>query len=179
MFDKVTVLDEGQQIYFGPARDAKAFFTEIGFDCAPRQTDADFLTPLTSPNERLIRQGFEDKAPRNSEDFANAWKASKEYSRLTQEIEMFNKKYPLGGKSVNEFTASRRAQQSVQQYVSYDCMPCRILRSARRAKSPYTLSLWQQTMLCLDRGFLRLKGDPGLTISRLVANTILSLIVGK
>ncbi len=87
----------------------------MGFDCAPRQTDADFLTSLTSPSERLIREGFEDRTPRTSEDFANVWKASKEYSRLIMEIEAYNQKYPFGGSSVDEFTASRKAQQAVQQ----------------------------------------------------------------
>jgi ATP-binding cassette subfamily G (WHITE) protein 2 (PDR) len=109
----MTVLYGGRQIYFGPAQDTKAFFTEMGFGCAPRQTDADFLTSLTSGNKRLIREGFEGKTLRTSEDFANTWKASKDYSTLTQEIENYEK-YPLGGKSVDEFTASRRSQQAVQ-----------------------------------------------------------------
>ena len=34
-------------------------------------------------------------------------------------------------------------------------------------------------MLCVDRGFQRLKGDASLTISRVVANTILAVVVGE
>lgn len=31
LFDKVLVLDEGEQIYYGPAREAKPFMEELGF----------------------------------------------------------------------------------------------------------------------------------------------------
>ncbi|KAB8294208.1 hypothetical protein EYC80_009642 [Monilinia laxa] len=55
LFDKVTVLYEGRQIYFGPVNEAKEFFIDMGFLCAPYQTTADFLTSLTNPDERLIQ----------------------------------------------------------------------------------------------------------------------------
>jgi ATP-binding cassette subfamily G (WHITE) protein 2 (PDR) len=51
--------------------------------------------------------------------------------------------------------------------------------NSRRAKSPYTLDYFQQVQLCLWRGLLRLKGDPSLTITQLVANFILSVVVGS
>jgi hypothetical protein len=48
----------------------------------------------------------------------------------------------------------------------------------RRVQSPYTLSLYQQVILCIRRGFQRLKGDASVTISRVVGNTALALVVG-
>lgn len=87
----------------------------MGFDCAPRQTTADFLTSLTSPSERVIKPGFGIKTPRNAEEFAIAWKSSQEYARLMLEIEAFNSIYQIGGKSVEAFTASRRSQQAKHQ----------------------------------------------------------------
>ncbi|KAH7400176.1 ABC-2 type transporter-domain-containing protein [Cadophora sp. MPI-SDFR-AT-0126] len=163
VFDKVTVLYEGRQIYFGPCSDAKAYFTNMGFDCAPRQTTADFLTSLTSPSERLIRPGFENRVPRTSEEFSLAWKNSDEYVKLIHDVELYNKKFPIGGPSVASFTASRRAHQAVNQ----------------RVQSPYTLSLYQQVMICVERGFQRLRGDAIITISRVVANSVLALVVGS
>lgn len=68
-FDKVTVLYEGRQIYFGPCNDAKAFFVDMGFDCPERQTIPDFLTSLTSVNERKARPGFEHKVPTTPDEF--------------------------------------------------------------------------------------------------------------
>lgn len=48
-FDKVTVLYEGRQIYFGSTRDAKAYFENLGFDCElPRHENAPCdYTPAT------------------------------------------------------------------------------------------------------------------------------------
>jgi ABC-type multidrug transport system ATPase subunit len=115
VFDKVTVLYEGRQIFFGPCNEAKSYFTNMGFECAPRQTTADFLTSLTSPAERLVKPGFESKTPRTAEEFAIVWKSSQEYSGLMSEIDAFDAAYPIGGKSVDDFVASRRAQQAKQQ----------------------------------------------------------------
>lgn len=115
MFDKVTVLYEGRQIYFGACGEAKAFFTKLGFGCAPRQTDADFLTSLTNPAERIIRPGFEKRTPRTSEEFAAVWERSLEYAKLVQDIELYEKRYPLNGPAVAEFAALHRAQQAGQQ----------------------------------------------------------------
>ncbi|EEB87302.1 hypothetical protein MPER_15408, partial [Moniliophthora perniciosa FA553] len=64
IFDKVTVLYEGHQIYFGRAEAAKQYFVDMGFECPERQTTADFLTSLTNPAERRARPGFEHKVPR-------------------------------------------------------------------------------------------------------------------
>jgi ATP-binding cassette subfamily G (WHITE) protein 2 (PDR) len=33
VFDKVIVLYDGEQIYFGPTEDAKKFFVDMGFHC--------------------------------------------------------------------------------------------------------------------------------------------------
>jgi hypothetical protein len=86
--------------------------------CAPRQTTADFLTSLTSPSERLIRPGFEGQTPHTAEDFAAVWKNSTEYAQLLEDIAAYNERYPLGGRSVADFTASRNLQQATTQYVN-------------------------------------------------------------
>lgn len=44
LFDKVMVLDEGKQIYYGPLKAAKPFMEDIGFLCADGANVADFLT---------------------------------------------------------------------------------------------------------------------------------------
>lgn len=40
LFDKVTVLYLGRQVYFGPIDEAKAYFERMGYYCPPRQTTA-------------------------------------------------------------------------------------------------------------------------------------------
>jgi ATP-binding cassette subfamily G (WHITE) protein 2 (PDR) len=89
----------------------------MGFECVPRQTTADFLTSLTSLSERRIRPGFEARTPRTAEEFVILWKRSSAYAKLQHEIRDYEAKYPLGGKSVLEFTEARRSRQAKYQYV--------------------------------------------------------------
>ncbi|GMG00337.1 unnamed protein product [[Candida] boidinii] len=56
LFDNVTVLYSGRQIYFGPIDKAKQFFIDMGFECPPRQTTSEFLTSITDPNGELQEQ---------------------------------------------------------------------------------------------------------------------------
>ncbi|OAX81322.1 hypothetical protein ACJ72_04341 [Emergomyces africanus] len=162
-FDKVTVLYEGRQIYFGRTDEAKKFFVDMGFECPERQTTADFLTSLTSPVEHVIRAGFEGKTPRTPDEFEAAWKNSAAYAKLLQDIDEYETRYPIGGPSVDKFIESRKAQQSKSQ----------------RVKSPYTLSVSQQIGLCVHRGFQRLRRDMSLTLSALIGNFFMSLILGS
>ncbi|KAI1408621.1 ABC-2 type transporter-domain-containing protein [Hypoxylon sp. FL1857] len=162
-FDKALVLYEGRQIFFGRADAAKQYFINLGFECPARQTTPDFLTSMTSPIERIVRKGFEGKAPRTPDEFAAAWKNSAEYEALQVEIEEYKREHPLNGPDAEAFRASRRQQQAKSQ----------------RLSSPYTLSYWQQIKLCLWRGWQRLIGDPSLTIGALVGNFIMALIIGS
>lgn len=163
VFDKALAIYEGRQIFFGRADEAKQYFEELGFECPARQTTPDFLTSMTSPAERIVRPGFEDKAPRTPDEFAAAWKQSAAYAKLRQEIDEYKQANPINGPGAEEFRSNKRAAQA----------------KAQRLKSPYTLSYAQQIMLCLHRGFQRLVCDPSLTLSQLIANFIMALIVGS
>lgn len=47
LFDKVLVLDEGTQIYYGPMKLARPFMEDLGFICDDSANVADFLTGVT------------------------------------------------------------------------------------------------------------------------------------
>lgn len=128
-----------------------------------RQTTPDFLTSMTSPKERLVRQGFEDKSPRTATEFEERWKNSQQHQQLMLQIEAYESKFSLGGEFLDEFKASRRAQQA----------------SSQTIKSPYTLSYMQQTSLCLWRGWKRLPADPSLAYIQLGGNSIMALVLGS
>ncbi|KFY20922.1 hypothetical protein V491_03314 [Pseudogymnoascus sp. VKM F-3775] len=163
IFDKVVVLYEGRQIYFGKTTEAREYFVNLGFDCPDRQTTADFLTSMTSSQERIVRRGFENKVPCTPDDFARAWRDSPTRVALLKDVDSYNQKYALGGQYLEEFKDSRRAQQSKHQ----------------RVASPFTLSYSGQIALCLRRGFWRLKGDPSLTLTQLFGNSIMGLIISS
>ncbi|KAK4551973.1 Multidrug resistance protein [Recurvomyces mirabilis] len=163
IFDKALVLYEGRQIFFGHCGHARAYFENMGFDCPDRQTTADFLTSMTSPQERVVRAGFEGKVPRTPDEFAAAWKASPERQRLMSDIDAYEQRYPYEGEQYQQFAQSRQAQKA----------------RGQRMKSPYTLSYVQQVNLCLWRGFRRLAGDPSLTFTQLFGNFAMALILGS
>jgi ATP-binding cassette subfamily G (WHITE) protein 2 (PDR) len=111
------VLYEGRQIYFGDISSAKAFFTNLGFECAPRQTTPDFLTSLTNPAERIICPGYEGKTPGTPDEFAAIWHGSAERAKLLREISDFDAQYPLGQPSVDRLKLSRKAIQASSLFV--------------------------------------------------------------
>jgi ABC-type multidrug transport system ATPase subunit len=53
-FDKVLVLDKGEQIFYGPMNDARPFIESMGFICQNSANVADYLTGITVPTEREI-----------------------------------------------------------------------------------------------------------------------------
>lgn len=163
LFDKVCVLYEGEQIYFGRIGEAKQFFVDMGFECPEQQTVPDFLTSLTSASERKAREGFENKVPQSPADFAAVWKRSPQYKALREEIDSFEQRHAFNSESYDKFLQSRRAQQSKH----------------AREKSPYTLSYGDQVKLCLRRGFWRLRADPSLTLTQLFGNFVMALVISS
>ena len=163
LFDKALVLYEGRQIFFGRADEARQYFINLGFECPERQTTPDFLTSMTSPQERLVRAGYENTSPRTPDEFAAAWRNSEAYQRLQAEIEAYKIDHPINGPDAQAFRALKREQQA----------------KGQRAKSPYTLSYKQQVSLCLWRAYRRFLGDPSITVGQLIANIIMGLIVSS
>jgi len=163
LFDKVIVLYEGRQIYFGPANRARQFFEGQGWYCPPRQTTGDFLTSVTNPRERKAKEGFEDQVPRTADDFEKYWLQSPDYKVCLQEIAEAERKYPLGGGALDAFRESQHQAQA--KHV--------------RPKSPYTISIPMQVRLCTKRAYQRLWNDKASTIATVFGTIAQSLIIGS
>ena len=162
LFDKVVVLYEGYQIFFGRADKAKEFFVNMGWDCPQRQTTADFLTSLSNPSERKPRPGFENKVPRTAEEFEARWKNSLEYAALIEEIdEYFAECDNLNTKQL--YHESHTARQS----------------DHIRPASPYTVSFGLQVKYLMYRNWLRTKGDPSITLFSIFGQLVMGLILSS
>ncbi|KAF9878804.1 hypothetical protein CkaCkLH20_03704 [Colletotrichum karsti] len=162
-FDKVAVLYQGRQIYFGPAGLAKQYFVDMGYACPDRQTTADFLTSLTNPSERVVRSGFENRVPRSPDEFAAVWKGSDLRARLMDEVHSFEEDFPLDGSETEKFAATRKTHK----------------QSLSSSKSPYTISVPMQVWLCMTRGYQRLLGDKLFFIVTVLGNLVISLVLGS
>lgn len=87
LFDKVLVIDEGKQVYFGPTSTARHYFESLGFAPRPRQTSADYLTGCTDEFEREYSPGRSpENAPHSPETLAEAFKASDAAKSLNGEM---------------------------------------------------------------------------------------------
>ncbi|KAK9465563.1 ABC-2 type transporter-domain-containing protein [Lipomyces arxii] len=163
LFDKVTVLHSGRQIFFGPAHKAKQYFENMGYVCPPRQTTAEFLTAVTDPAGRFVRPGSENKVPVTLAQFVDYWHASPEYREVMAEISAYESEISDADalKNLNESVSMERPKR------------------AKRFASPYTLSFGQQMRILIKRGFQRQKGDKPYLITSIVASIVQSLIIGS
>lgn len=142
-FDKVTILYLGRQIFFGTLDDAKTHFEELGFQCKPRQTTADFLTATTDPTGRLVIPGWEHRAPRSPDDFVRLWKESRYYTQLCHEIDQYKAEYSDVNLQLETFKQLQSSQKSKYQ----------------RAGSPYITSIQGQLTSVIKRSYQRVWGN--------------------
>ncbi|EFR04875.1 ATP-binding cassette transporter [Nannizzia gypsea CBS 118893] len=161
LFDKVLLIYNGHQIYFGPVSKAKQYFTNLGFECPERQTTPDFLTSMTLPTERIVRAGC--NPPRTVEEFVKAWLNSTEHFTLQAEIEEYKTQHPIDGPDAEVFRRLKKSQQA----------------HGQRLGSPYILTYTQQVRLCMWRGWARFKADPWPAIWVMVGNMMMALIMSS
>ncbi|KAG5983012.1 hypothetical protein E4U55_000964 [Claviceps digitariae] len=87
LFDKVMVIDQGKQIYFGPAKEARSYFEGLGFAPRPRQTTPDYLTGCTDEFERRYAPGRSaSNAPHSPDTLLEAFRKSNYQKRIECEI---------------------------------------------------------------------------------------------
>lgn len=118
---------------------------------------------MTSPQERIIRPGYEHRVPRLPDELAVAWSESRHRKRLMEEVEVYLRARPLDGEDYDRFLELRRKDQSRLQ----------------RKRSPFTLSYMEQLCLNMWRGFVMLKTDSSLTITMLVSNVSEALVISS
>ncbi|KAL8792682.1 MAG: hypothetical protein Q9195_004742 [Heterodermia aff. obscurata] len=160
-FDKVMILYEGREIFYGSTTDAKAYFTDLGFLCPKRSTTADFLCSITDPVQRMIDQNSGNEVPRTSEEFARRWVASIEREKLMIEIQDYEHEYPC-----DRTKLKRQSRQGLSSFLL-------------DSPSSYKLDMFKEIHLCTVRAFQRLFQDLTPPISGIVGNVIISVILGS
>lgn len=137
LFDKVLVLCDGREIYYGPVTLAKLYFEEMGFTCAPGANVADFLTSVAVPTERIVQQGFLGRVPNTAEEFELLYKQSPLYSQMFKEISL-TKDEDLAREQTELLTAISLEKN-------------RTFHGLSRDSSVYTVSFWKQVVACTKR----------------------------
>jgi hypothetical protein len=174
LMDKVLLIDEGRMLFQGPAKEAKQYFEDLGYERTEMQTTSDFLTSITVPERRRFRPGWEDRAPKGPIELEAAFRRSQAFKNVERSIEQYEDKrfggkggstYPTDSEcgSVEEF--KRTMQSDKSRFVS--------------PKSPYTISLFRQVVLCSQRQLWQLKGHMGPLYIKLISAVVYGLLVGS
>lgn len=154
LFDKVILIEEGKCAYFGRTEDAKAYFEELGFECPPRWTTADFLTSISDPNARNVKSGWEHRVPRSSDEFQKAYRNSNIFEAAMADIEEFEEEV----ESQEEELEDARS---------------------KTAKKNYTVPFHKQVFILTHRQFLIMFGDKQSLVGKWGMIVFLALIIGS
>ncbi|OHE99429.1 multidrug resistance protein CDR1 [Colletotrichum orchidophilum] len=165
LFDKVLVLAEGREIYYGPTSEAKQYFENMGFECTPGANISDFLTSVSVPTERQIRPGYEDKIPTSPADFEDAYKSSPLFDRMTQQMN-----------AVSEKSLSDEVESLLR---VRDAEKNRSLPFLSRQSSPYQVSFMSQITTCIRRQCQIIWGDRWSTALQIASALIMALVTGS
>ncbi|KAL2857058.1 ABC-2 type transporter-domain-containing protein [Aspergillus pseudoustus] len=158
LFDKVLVLDEGKQIYYGPRHQARPFMEQLGFVCGDGANVADFLTGVTVPTERQIRPGYEADFPTDADAIRCQYYASQIYKDLEDEA---------------SYRTTKLARTRTADFIEMATLE----RANRR--SQYTVPLYSQVWACVIRQYQIIGGDMVTFSMKQGANLIQALVAGS
>lgn len=138
LFDKILLIYDGKQVYFGPMDKAYDYFYEMGYQPFLRQTTADFLVSVTDPHGRAVREGYENRVPRTADEMVAYWRSSelgKANSRQVEEVHAEMKETKGSDDWAHRYKSDARTEQA---------------RHVRKG-SRFILSWPMQTRLCIKR----------------------------
>ncbi|KAL5344219.1 hypothetical protein ACLOAV_010837 [Pseudogymnoascus australis] len=161
LFDKTLVLDAGKQIYYGPLKSSRPFMEELGFVCDEGANVADFLTGVTVPSERKIRDGHENSFPRNGTDIRAAY----EKTSIKKDMEA---EY-----NFHTTDAAKAQTEEFRKSVSDD------QANSLMKNSPLTVSFLTQVKACVARQYQIIWGDKATLIIKQASTFIQALIAGS
>ncbi|KAH9203103.1 ABC-2 type transporter-domain-containing protein, partial [Leptodontidium sp. 2 PMI_412] len=162
LFDKVLVLDEGKQIYYGPLKAAKPFMEDLAFVCADGANVADFLTGVTVPTERRIRPNCEAKFPRTAEAILAEYQASTIKKDMMAEYE-----YPT----------TQEAKSNTEEFVQ--AIKDEKHDSKLMGSLPVTVGFTNQVKVATIRQYQIIRGDLRVVIVKQVSNLVQALSAGS
>jgi ATP-binding cassette subfamily G (WHITE) protein 2 (SNQ2) len=147
--------------YYGPARNARQYFIDLGYEPANRQTTPDFLVSVTDPNARIPRQ-IKSPLPRTAADFASSFANSSLGRENKKSITAARDDLRLRKNGLEAYESSARAEHT----------------KMARDSSPYIQSLSAQAKEVVIRRVQIFKGSLFVTITNLVAFAFQGIIIG-
>lgn len=161
-FDKVLVIDQGRQVFFGPTGEARAYFEGLSFMEKPRQTTPDYLTGCTDEFEREYQDGRDEtNAPSSSAALAEAWAASENAKRLDAEMKAWKKIVEEEQHVHDDFQTAVRDQKRKTTH-----------------KSVYSIPFYLQVWALMKRQFILKWQDRFTLVTSWATSIIIAIVLG-
>jgi ABC-type multidrug transport system ATPase subunit len=161
-FDKVLVLDEGKQVFYGAQKDAVPFMEDLGFVRDSGSNRGDFLTGVTVPTERRIAPGYENTFPRDADGVLAAYEKSDIKSKMVEEC----KRYPT-------------TDEATENTAVFKEMAAREKQKGVPERSPVTANFLTQVMAATTRQYQIMWGDKSTLFMKQGATLIQALLGGS
>lgn len=161
LFDKVLVLDEGKEIFYGAREDARPFMEAQGFLCEDAANIGDFLTGVTVPTERAVRPECENTFPRTAEAIRDIYENSDIKLRMEKEYAFPN---------YDETKAHTAEFQEAVAKAKAKSLP---------KKSPLTTPFFAQVMTCVARQYQIIWGDKATFLIKQISTIVQALVAGS
>jgi ATP-binding cassette, subfamily G (WHITE), member 2, SNQ2 len=163
VFDKVMVIDQGRQVFFGPATEARGYFEELGFLEKPRQTTPDYLTGCTDEYEREYKPGRSEKnAPSSPDSFVEAFNNSVFAEKLSKEMASYREHIASERQLYDEFTQAHREAK----------------RKHTPKSSVYSVPFYLQIWALMQRQFLIKWQDKFSLVVSWITSITIAIILG-
>ncbi|TYJ57551.1 hypothetical protein B9479_001633 [Cryptococcus floricola] len=159
--DRVVVIYEGRQIFSGRANRAQAYFENMGWYKKPRQTTPDFLTAVTSINERRVQEGFAGSIPQTAEEFERYFLESEEYKELQRDLQSYKERH-AGAPNADLFRQSVKSSK----------------HHGAGKKSSYRVNFAEQVMILSKRQYHLTRNDMRSFVYRIGSNVLQAVLVG-
>ncbi|KAL0970611.1 hypothetical protein UPYG_G00244410 [Umbra pygmaea] len=156
LFDSLTLLVSGKQVYHGPAQSALDYFSNIGYICEPHNNPADFFLDVINGDSTAFANKLEDD---DDPDKVTSFKQSIE-ERLVQEYR--------GSQFYGETKAQLERIVSGKEYSV----------KTRFRTITYNTSFFTQFRWVLKRTFKNLILNPQTSFAQIGVTVFLALIVG-
>lgn len=161
-FDKVLVIHEGRQIFFGPTKEARSHFENLGFLEKLRQTTPDYLTGCTDPFEREYSEGrSSDDVPSTPDELVAAFEKSEYATRLNAEMTEY----------------SSQIKEEVQVYEDFQIAVKDQKRKAPQ-KSVYSIPFHLQVWALMQRQFILKWQDRSSLAVAWVTSLVVAIVLG-
>ncbi|XP_029985835.1 ATP-binding cassette sub-family G member 2-like [Sphaeramia orbicularis] len=156
LFDSLTLLVSGKQVYHGPAERALEYFSDIGYTCEPHNNPADFFLDVINGDSTAVvlsnmdkeDEGLESPSKQGIEDkLVQEYRLSSYYTQTKEQLENI-----ISVKQTTTFVPSRTIT--------------------------YSTSFLTQFRWVLKRTFQNLMLNPQTSIAQVAVTIFLALVVG-